>query len=160
MKKSWLGLLALSFMLTACLWAAVPVQAQSVDDKIKSLEEKISRLKAEQEQVKSEQLELKREATAAAAALPTFTYRTGFLGITAADKSWQISFSHDFHAHMYNWPDGNDSDGLTTGDVFLRRNRPYIFYCWEDCLYEIGWGRGHGRWRHYGQPEIPFSFQL
>jgi hypothetical protein len=99
-----------------------------------------SKLKAEQEKVKSEQMELKREATAAAAALPTFTYRTGFLGITAADKSWQISFSHEFHAHMYNWPDGNDSDGFTTGDIFLRRNRPFIYYCWDDCLYEIGWG--------------------
>jgi hypothetical protein len=62
------------------------------------------------------------------------------LGITAADKSWQISFSHEFHVHIYNYPDGNDSDGFTTGDIFLRRNRPFIYYCWDDCLYEIGWG--------------------
>ncbi|HXG51267.1 MAG TPA: hypothetical protein VNN77_07680, partial [candidate division Zixibacteria bacterium] len=85
-------------------------------------------------------MELKKEATAAAAALPTFTYRTGFLGITAADKSWQISFSHEFHVHMYNYLDGNDSDGFTTGDIFMRRNRPFVYYCWNDCLYEIGFG--------------------
>jgi hypothetical protein len=140
MKKGFWGFMAMGFMLAAWLLAAVPAGAQSVDNKIKALEEELGRLKAEQDKVKSEQLELKREATAAAAALPTFTYRTGFLGITAADKSWQISFSHEFHAHMYNWVDGNDSDGFTTGDIFLRRNRPFIYYCWEDCLYEIGWG--------------------
>ena len=133
MKKRLLGFVSTGFMLTAFLLAAAPVWAQGVDDRIQALEQELGRLKAEQ-------IEFKKEATAAAAALPTFTYRTGFLGITAADKSWQISFSHEFHAHMYNHIDGNDSDGFTTGDIFLRRNRPFIYYCWDDCLYELGFG--------------------
>ena len=128
-------------MFTAVFFfAAAPVRAQGVDDKIKALEEELGRLKADQQQVKAQQMELQKEATAAAAALPTFTYRTGFLGVTAADKSWQISFSHEWHAHIYNHLDGNDSSGFTTGDIFMRRNRPFIYYCWDDCLYEIGWG--------------------
>ncbi|HXV80172.1 MAG TPA: hypothetical protein VEG60_09865 [Candidatus Binatia bacterium] len=146
MKKRWLGFLATGFIMTVCLWAEAPLQAQSVDNKIKSIEEKISRLKAEQEQTKAEQMELKREATTAAAALPTFTYRTGSLAITAADKSWQFSTSMQFHVHMYNWINGrtfaddSTNQNFTTGDLFIRRNRPFFYYCWEDCLYEIGYG--------------------
>src|SRR3970282_1872097 len=82
----------------------------------------------------------RKDATAAAAALPTFSYRTGFLGITAADKSWQLSTSFEYHAHMYNHIDGDDASGFTTGDIFMRRNRPFLYYCWDNCLYEIGWG--------------------
>ncbi len=133
MRFKLLTLSALTSLLAAVLFAAMPVRAESVDDKIQALEDELGRLKAEQ-------MELKKEATAAAAALPSFRYRRGFLGITSADKSWQISFSHEFHVHVYNHTDGNDARGFTTGDIFLRRNRPFIYYCWDDCLYEIGWG--------------------
>ena len=131
---------ALVALLGMFAFVATPVRAEGVDDRIQALEEELGRLKVEQQQVKTEQIELKKEATAAAAALPTFTYRPGFLGITAADKGWQISFSHEFHVHMYNHLDGDASAGFTTGDLFLRRNRPFIYYCWDNCLYEIGWG--------------------
>jgi hypothetical protein len=57
--------IAISFLLSAG-----SVRAQSVDDKIKSLEQELS-------QLKEQQVELKKEATAAAAALPTFEYRPG-----------------------------------------------------------------------------------
>ncbi|HXV78420.1 MAG TPA: hypothetical protein VEG60_00940 [Candidatus Binatia bacterium] len=138
--------MALVSLLALFVFAAAPVRADNVDDKIKALEQELNRLKAEQEQTKAEQMELKREATAAAAALPTFTYRTGFLGITAADKSWQFSTSFEFHVHMYNHLRGNTfandstNQNFTTGDLFIRRNRPFFYYCWEDCLYEIGFG--------------------
>jgi len=46
------------------------VRAQSVDEKIKTLEQELS-------QLKDQQVELKKEATAAAAALPSFEYRPG-----------------------------------------------------------------------------------
>jgi hypothetical protein len=131
---------ALGSLLALFVLAAAPVRAQGVDDKIKALEEELGRLKAEQQQVKAEQMELKREATEAAAALPTFAYRPGFLGITAADKAWQISFSYEMHYHIYNHLDGNDRRGFTSGDLFTRRNRPFIYFCWQDCLYEIGFG--------------------
>src|ERR1044072_1803530 len=76
MKKRFVKLALLS----AVLFAAAPAFAQSVDDKIKSLEQELS-------QLKEQQVELKKEATAAAAALPTFEYRPGNgLGIEAADK--------------------------------------------------------------------------
>ena len=70
MKKGFWGFGALGFMLTALLLAAVPAWAQSVDDKIKALEQELG-------QLKSQQVELKKEATAAAAALPSFSYRPG-----------------------------------------------------------------------------------
>ena len=133
MKKRVFSIMGLGFLLAAFALAVVPAQAQNVDEKIKVLEQELSTLK-------SEQMELKKDAVAAAAALPSFTYRRGFLGITAADKSWQISFSHELHYHIYNHLDGADHSGATTGDIFSRRNRPFIFYCWQDCLYEIGFG--------------------
>jgi hypothetical protein len=129
MKKGILALGMLFVFLLAAAWA----RAQTVEERIKAIQQEIS-------QLKDQQIEMKKEATAAAAALPTFTYRTGFLGITAADKSWQISWSHEFHVHVYNFTDGADQEGFTTTDVFIRRNRPFVYYCWDDCLYEIGFG--------------------
>ena len=71
-------------LLSAVLFAAAPAAAQSVDDKIKMLEQELTTLK-------TQQIELKKEATAAAAALPTFEYRPGNgLNIEAADKSWGL----------------------------------------------------------------------
>jgi hypothetical protein len=88
MKKGWYAITTLSFVLTvlsALWWGAAPVKVQSVDDKIKAL--------AELSSLKSQQL-LKTEATAAAAALPDFSYRPGNgVNIQVADKSGGIRFS-------------------------------------------------------------------
>jgi len=82
MKKKFSVLAAVAFLLTAMLLIGAPAGAQSVDDKIKAVEQELSSLK-------SQQMELKKEATAAAAALPTFGYRPGNgVNIEAADKSW------------------------------------------------------------------------
>src|SRR5262245_56667607 len=86
MKRGFWGFTALGLMLAAMLLAAVPAGAQSVDDKIKALEQELG-------QLKSQQMQLKNEATAAAAALPSFSYRPGNgINIEAADKSWGIRF--------------------------------------------------------------------
>ena len=95
MKKGFWGFTALGFMLTAMLLAAVPAGAQSVDEKIKALEQELSSLK-------EQQIDLKKEATAAAAALPSFSYRPGNgLNIEAADKSWGIRMTIESHVRMY-----------------------------------------------------------
>src|SRR5262245_51384312 len=126
MEKRFWGFAALGAMLAALLLAAVPVGAQNVDDKIKALEQELSSLK-------SQQMELKKEATAAAAALPTFSYRPGNgLDITAADKSWGIRFSMETNLRVL-FESGQDAVGRTNGEVMLRRWRPGIFYCIDNC---------------------------
>ena len=130
MDKGFWGFKALGFMLAALLFAAVPAAAQSVDDKIKALEEELSALK-------SQQMELKKEATAAAAALPSFSYRPGNgLNIEAADKSWAIRFSMESHVRML-FESGQDQVGRTNGEIMLRRWRPEFYYCIDNCLYEL-----------------------
>ncbi len=131
MKKRLLSFTALSFLLIAFVLAFAPVvRAQGVDDKIQALESELARLK-------SEQMELKKEAVAAAAALPTFSWRPRS-GVTwaAADRSWSITMFLQNQVHMYNFPDGNDFRGLPSGDLFARRFRPGITLCVMDCLYE------------------------
>jgi hypothetical protein len=71
-------------------------RGQSVDQKIKALEAELTKLK-------DQQIELRKEATAATAALPTFSYRPGNgVSIEAADKSWafrtklETYFCHNF----------------------------------------------------------------
>jgi len=61
MQKRFWGLSAIAVFLLA----ATPAFAQSVDEKIKVLEQELT-------QLKEQQVELKKEATAAAAVLPTF----------------------------------------------------------------------------------------
>ena len=130
MKKGFWGFTALGLMLTAMLLAAVPAGAQSVDDKIKALEQELSSLK-------SQQIELKKEATAAAAALPSFSYRPGNgLNIEAADKAWGIRFSMETQLRWL-FESGQDAVGRTNGEIMLRRWRPEIYYCIDNCLYEI-----------------------
>ena len=145
MKKGFWGFTALGFMLTALLLAAVPAGAQSVDDKIKALEQELG-------QLKSQQMELKKESTAAAAALPSFSYRPGNgVNIEAADKSWGIRFSMEAHIRAL-FESGQDAVGRTNGEVMLRRWRPSFFYCIDNCLYEIemtfdndGFGTGNAK---------------
>ena len=57
-------------LLASFLLAVAPAKAQSVDERIKTLEQELI-------QLKEQQIEMKREATEAAAALPTFEYRPG-----------------------------------------------------------------------------------
>jgi hypothetical protein len=94
MKKGFWGFTALGFILTAMLLVAMPVGAQSVDEKIKALEQELSALK-------DQQIELKKEATAAAAALPSFSYRPGNgLNIEAA-QGVGIRFSMETHSWLF-----------------------------------------------------------
>ena len=145
MKKGFWGFTALGLMLAALLLAAVPAGAQSVDDKIKALEQELG-------QLKSQQMDLKKEATAAAAALPSFSYRPGNgINIEAADKSWGIRFGMEAHIRTM-FESGQDAVGRTNGEVMLRRWRPQINYCIDNCLYEIemswdmdGFGTGNAK---------------
>jgi len=131
MKNKLLGMAALSLLLSAFVFLPLaPVWADSVDEKIKSLEQELTRLKGEQ-------MELKKEATAAVAQLPTFSLRPrSGVTIAAADRSWAVTMFMQFQMHMYNFIDGNDRRGLTTGDLFNRRSRPGWTLCVMDCLYE------------------------
>jgi hypothetical protein len=131
MKNRLLGFAALGFLLIAFVLALAPVvRAGGVDDKIQALENELGRLK-------SEQMELKKEAVAAAAALPSFSYRPrSGVTIAAADRSWSIQTFLNGQWHMYNHIDGSAARGLSTGDIFTRRFRPGWTLCVMDCLYE------------------------
>src|SRR5262245_44659063 len=144
MKKHRKLLTAIGLLLAGFFVSAV-AKAQSVDDKIRALEQELSSLK-------SQQMELKKEATAQAAALPSFSYRPGNgVDITAADKSWGIRFGIEAHLRTL-FESGQDAIGRTNGEVMLRRWRPSIFYCIDNCLYEIemswdmdGFGTGNAK---------------
>jgi len=155
---------AISFGLAASLAAIWPAQAQSdIEEQIKALEaevQKIEPLKDQIERLRSQQLEMKKEATAAAAEMPTFQYRPGRgLTIAAANKSWSFNTSYLINIYMYNHFNGaqpvvtdgtiqNNTDsrprrvatGMTSGELFGRRNRLYFNYCWDDCFYELQTG--------------------
>ena len=119
-------------MLAAFLFAAGSVQAQSVDDKIQALEQELT-------QLKQQQVELKKEATAAAAAMPTFSYRPGNgVMIEAANKSW--SFRHSVETHFrYEFLSGRDQIGRSNGELEGRRFRPEFYLCINNCLWQVDW---------------------
>jgi hypothetical protein len=131
-------------LLFAVFFAAAPAFAQSIDDKIKSLEQELI-------QLKEQQIEMKKEATAAAEAMPSFSYRPGNgLNIEAADKSWGLRFALETHFRML-FLAGLDEKGRTNGEIMGRRFRPGFFYCVNNCLWEIeatldldGFGTGSG----------------
>ena len=145
MKNRLLGIAAFGFMLAASILVATPARAQSVDDKIKVLEQELS-------QLKEQQISLKKEATAAEAALPTFSYRPGNgLNIEAADKSWGLRFTLESHFRML-FEAGKTQIGRTDGEIMGRRFRPGMFYCINNCLWEIeatldldGFGTGNAK---------------
>ena len=132
MKKRIFSIMGLSFLLAAFALAVVPAQAQNVDEKIQALEQELS-------QLKSDQMELRKDATTAAAALPSFSYRPGNgMTIEAADKSWSVR--HSFEAHMrYNFLSGRDQVGRSNGELEGRRFRPEFYLCINNCLWEIDW---------------------
>src|ERR1700752_5232863 len=141
MKKRFVKLA----MLSAVLFSGAPPFAQSVDDKIKSLEQELS-------QLKDQQIEMKKEATAAAAALPSFEYRPGNgLNIEAADKAWGLRFTIETH-FRYLFESGRSHVGRTNGELMGRRFRPGVLYCINNCLWEIeatldldGFGTGNAK---------------
>jgi hypothetical protein len=150
MKKYWTST-ALSMALAAA-FAVTPARAQSVDDRIQTLEQELMRLKSEQAQTRAEQIELKKDAAAAAAALPNFSYRPGN-GVTleAADKAWSVRFSLESHMRLL-FHSGRDQIGRTNGEIMGRRLRPYFFYCINNCLIETevgldldGFGTGNAK---------------
>src|SRR5690348_6713071 len=132
-------------VLSVFLLAGGVARAQSVDDKIKSLEQELS-------QLKDQQIEMKKEATAAAAALPTFEYRPGNgLNIEAADKSWSFRATLETY-FRYEFESGRDQVGRSQGELMGRRFRPGFLYCINNCLWEIeatldmdGFGTGNGK---------------
>jgi hypothetical protein len=132
MKNRLLGIATAGFMVAVFLLAVVPAQAQNIDDRIKALESELS-------QLKEQQIELKKEATAAAAAMPSFSYRPGNgVFIEAADKSWSVR--HSFEAHMrYLFESGRDQVGRSQGELMGRRFRPEFYLCINNCLWEIDW---------------------
>ena len=136
---------AVASALMLLLMLAATAQAQTVDEEIKALKEKLATLE-------NTQIELKKEATAAAAAMPTFSYRPGDgLNIEAADKSWAFRASLESH-FRYNFLSGRDQRGRSQGELEGRRFRPYFYYCLNNCLWEWeaaldldGWGGGTGK---------------
>ncbi|MGE5220086.1 MAG: hypothetical protein ACM3SP_24035 [Chloroflexota bacterium] len=127
------------------LLLAPAVRAQTVDDKIQALESELAELK-------SQQVELKKEATAAAAAMPSFSFRPGAgLMIEAADKSWSLRSSLEAHFRML-FESGISRIGRTSGEIMGRRLRPYFYYCRDNCFYELevgldldGFGTGNAK---------------
>ncbi len=138
--KRLLSFAGLGFLFAAFFFAVQPVRAGGdVDQRIKTLEDELARLKGEQ-------MELKKEATAAAAALPTFTYRPGSgIMLEGADKSWSWRVTTETHFHMP-FEAGDSSVGRTRGEIFGRKFRPYMFFCINDCLYEAEWGLDNDGW--------------
>ena len=121
-KKMWLASMLAAFLLTAGT-----VQAQSVSDKISALE-------VELQQLKEQQIELKKEATAAAAAMPSFSYRPGNgVNIEAADKAWGLRFTVESH-FRYNFEAGHDQTGRTNGQLMGRRFRPGCYLLHQQLL--------------------------
>src|SRR4030095_10659713 len=125
-----LGLFAL--LLTVTIASA---QSEDIDKQIKALENEVAKiepLKDQIEKLREQQLELKKEATAAAAELPTFQYRPGRgLTIAAADKSWSFNTTYRINMYIYNTINGKPNffangeqrqSGTTYGEIFPRRN--------------------------------------
>jgi hypothetical protein len=131
------------------MFQAVPAWAdKELDEQIKALEKEVAKiepLKDQLEKLKEQQIELKKEATAAAAEMPTFQYRPGRgLTIAAADKSWSLNTTYRINMYIYNMLNGKSNfgdegeqrnTGVTNAEIFPRRNRLYMNYCWHDCFY-------------------------
>jgi hypothetical protein len=117
MKNRFPAVTALGFMLIVFAFAAAPARSDDVDQRIKVLEDELMRLKSEQAQVKSEQIEMRKEATAAAAALPNFSYRPGNgMLIEAQDKAWSFRASVESHFRLL-FESGLSEAGRETGGV-------------------------------------------
>jgi len=145
--------IAISLGLAASLAAVWPAKAQNnadIEAQIKALEaevQKIEPLKDQIERLRHQQLEMKKEATAAAAEMPTFSYRPGRgLTITGGDKSWGVNMTSRFNLYNYNILGGKSNfnnngtevnTGATAFEIYPRRARVYTTFCWLDCFYSF-----------------------
>ncbi len=142
MEKIWRWAIALGGIIFLCL-ATSPSSAGEVEDRIRALEEIQRANAAELEKLKGEQIELKREATAAVANMPEFTYRPGNgLNIEATDKSWALRTGMQAQFRM-EFLSGQDQVGRTQGEIMARRFRQNWHYCINNCLYEIEFETDH-----------------
>lgn len=81
MRRRLPGIIAAIFLLVLFALSLAPVWAEDVDSRIQSLQERIAALK-------KQQIELRKDAEAAAAAMPTFSYRPGAgLSVTQAAQA-------------------------------------------------------------------------
>jgi hypothetical protein len=155
MKRKIIGGMLRGLTLGLLAMTAVPAGASDVDQRIHELEDRVGQLKSleqELEQLKAEQIEIRKEATAATAALPSFSYRPGSgMMIEAADKSWSFRAGIEAHFRML-FESGRDQVGRTNGEIMARRFRPYFGYCINNCLYDIeaildldGFGTGNAK---------------
>src|SRR5207247_4029837 len=114
--------------------------------------DELARPNAKETQIKAQQIQLTKQATAAEAALPNFSYRPGSgMLIEAADKAWSFRASLEAHFRLL-FESGLSESGRETGGVMGRRFRTEFYYCVNDCLYEIaarldldGFGTGNGK---------------
>src|SRR5688572_20888527 len=117
------GLVFLAMFLAVPAWAD-----RELDDQIKALEKEVAKiepLKDQLEKLKTQQLELRKEATAAAAEMPTFQYRPGRgLTIAAADKSWSFNTTYRINMYIYNHINGKSNFGGEVGDPEDQRFGP------------------------------------
>jgi len=138
-RSNWRGVTVLGGILFLCLTVS-PASAGEVEDRIRALEEVQRANAAELEKLKGEQIELKKEATAAAAKLPDFTYRPGAgLTLTAADGSWGFRTRIRWHYRLMFFPDkdGVAKNGFSQFDLALRRIYPYMTFYWDKGFYEV-----------------------
>jgi hypothetical protein len=146
MNITGLRLKMMGCMLTFLLISVTPAQADN------SIATEIQQLKARLSELENQQIELKKDATAAAAALPDFSYRPGFgMNIQPADKSWGFRASIETNFRLL-FESGLAESGRETGGVMARRFRPSFNYCINNCLYEIevaldldGFGTGNAK---------------
>ena len=121
MKNRLLGFASFALTLAAFLLAAVPANAQSVDERIKALEQELI-------QLKEQQIEMKREATEAAAALPTFEYRPGNGIEYRSGRQIVVLPRYLLETHFrYLFESGRDQVGRSQGELMGRRFRPGFF---------------------------------
>ena len=145
MNKKMGRMILLTVALGFCWLSQSPARAEDLDGRIRAMEDELSKLK-------EQQVEMKKEATAAAVALPTFEYRPGNgLNIEAGDKSWGLRATIETH-FRYLFEHGLDQQGRTNGELMGRRFRPGMYYCINNCLWEIetildldGFGTGNGK---------------
>src|SRR5690349_10008683 len=97
-------LLTASLTLGICIASAASARSEDLDDRIKAIEAELTTLK-------DQQTEMKKEATAAAEALPSFTYRPGNgLMIESADKAWSLRAGIETHFRVL-FESGRDQVG-------------------------------------------------
>ncbi len=158
----------------AALWALLLIaptahadEAGDIQERITILENEVAKVKPleeELERLKAAHKQLRNEATAAAAAMPEFSYRPGGgLTIQAADKSWGLRFRGRFHYRVLTWPDDQalDQSGFSQFDLALRRVRPRIIYYWDNRFYELDieldFGADRGVQMQHGELHVHFE---